>query len=199
MKFSTLSMLGLAVATVGLLAYSDAAPASGDRKSHFERPKSTANVGTIGNTAGKPAGKAQAATPWAGKGGIRLPDLVHIQPYPSGVLEGAPSSGHCGPNNGGGAAKSVLIRVRNDGSAEAGVFRVKVVFTVSGKSFETSYGPMAPGPATWWTSFPIPADAWSSGVAPFQLQLDSKDEVEEGGARGERNNFLSGYCVAPAG
>ncbi len=186
MKFSTLSMLGLAVATVGLLAYSDAAPAAGGAKTKFERTKST-------------AGKAQAATPGAGQGGTRLPDLVHLQPYPNGVPKGAPSSGHCGPNNGGGAAKAVFVKVRNDGSAEAGVFRVKVVFTVSGKTFETSYGPMAAGPATWSTGFPIPADAWSSGMAPFQIQLDSKDEVEEGGARGERNNVVSSYCVAPAG
>ena len=199
MKFSTLSMLGLAVATAGLLAYSDAAPAAGGAKMKFERTKPHVNIGTIGATAGQPAGKAQATTPGAGRGGTRLPDLVHVQPYPNGVPQGAPSSGHCGPNNGGGAAKLVVFKVRNDGSAEAGVFRVKVTFTASGNSFETSYGPMAAGPATWSHSFPIPADAWSSGTAPFTVLLDSRNEVEEGGVRGEKNNLASSFCVAPAG
>ena len=191
MKFSTLSMLGLAVATTGLLAYSDAATAAGGAKTTFERNKPHVNVGTS-----RSGGQVQPGGIGTGSPINRShPELVFKQPYPVGPLPGAPMSGYCGPNQGGGVAKTVVVPVRNNGNKSVDHFMVKVSF--AGHTHSKAYGPLSPG-ATDTDSFVIPNGAWNSGTASFSIEIDSTHKVNEG-LSGEKNNVVNSYCVAPAG
>ncbi|CAN0453978.1 unnamed protein product, partial [Ectocarpus fasciculatus] len=120
------------------------------------------------------------------------------QPYPNGPLVGAPMSGYCGSNQGGGVAKSVVIAVKNNGNETAGHFMVKVDFLDYPGTSARAYGPINPGPSADLDSFVIPQQAWKNGVARFTVEIDSNKEIDEG-LSGEEKNYMEGYCVAADG
>lgn len=192
MKIKILTVVALAAIAAGALSLSEPAVAA---KEKFQRSKST----TPGAAVGQPAGKKQPLGP---KGGRQIKrsnmDLVFKQPYPNGPLVGAPMSGYCGSNQGGGVAKSVVVAVKNNGSETVGHFMVKVTFVDAYTSLSRAYGPINPGPAADIDSWTIPNSAWKHGMARFTVEIDSDKQISEGVA-GEANNYMEGYCVAPAG
>ncbi len=202
MTFSKLSMLGLAVATMGLLAYSDAAPAAGGAKTTFDRVKIDAGSPRLSSMQGdnRRPGLQQG-------GGARqhqgdYPNLRLKLPNPYGPLPGAPNSGFCGSSQGGGAAKYVTVHVVNKGTAPAGMFKVRVTFTDApayAKTVEKDFGPFPVGPTADLAGFPIPNSAWNNGMARFVIQIDPYMQIDEGGKAGKKDNSAESYCVAAAG
>ena len=125
-------------------------------------------------------------------------DLVPLAPNPVGPLPGAPNSGFCGSNLGGGVAKHVLTSVKNNGNTAGGNFHNKVIFPhadPADRVQEDSYTDGGPGFTPAKVFFVIPASAWKNGKASFMFIVDSKKAV---GESSELNNIYSGYCVEPA-
>ncbi|HIC80655.1 MAG TPA: hypothetical protein EYP07_06775 [Kiloniellaceae bacterium] len=202
MKFNTLSMLGLAVATVGLLAYSDAAPAAGGGTERFDRTKPHTSISVQGVRKGQPQRPGLQQGGGAQQHQGDYPNLRLRLPNPYGPLPGAPNSGFCGSSQGGGAAKYVTVHVVNKGTAPAGMFKVRVTFTdapAHAKTVEKDFGPFPVGPTADLAGFPIPNSAWSNGMARFVIQIDPYMQIDEGGKAGKKDNTKESYCVAAAG
>jgi outer membrane lipoprotein SlyB len=183
-------LTALSATTVIIPVSSDAA---GGAKTKFERNKPHVNVGTIGHHRGtkfRPGSKNLAAKKYV--------DLVPLAPNPVGPLPGAPNSGFCGSNLGGGAAKHVLTSVKNNGNTAGGTFHNKVIFPQADPADrvqEDSYTDAGQGFNPAKVFFVIPASAWKNGKASFMFIVDSKKAV---GESSELNNIYSGHCVEPA-
>jgi hypothetical protein len=132
-----------------------------------------------------------------GIGGLKgagAPDLIIVPRYAG--HSGMPTTGFCGPWNGG--DQSVRFYVRNVGAAQAPASDVYVGF--GGSLTETVAVPaLGPGQQTA-RSVEIPLAAWGPsqmhGVASFLIAADHNDEVPEDDVT---NNYGEGSCVGPAG
>ena len=99
-------LTALSAVTVIIPASSDAA---GGAKMKFERNKPHVNVAT------RPTHQMKILKPKRGVKDLspnKYVDLVPLAPNPVGPLPGAPNSGFCGSNLGGGVAKHVLTSVK---------------------------------------------------------------------------------------
>ncbi len=125
-------------------------------------------------------------------------DLTPLAKFPVGSLPGAPNSGFCGSNQGGGVAKYVLVGVKNNGTKPGGAFINRVTFPdakPSERVQEDPYQDSGPGFGTAFIGFKIPASAWKNGKAKYVIKVDAKLDVKE---TNEGNNIATGYCVEPA-
>ncbi|GJL86130.1 MAG: hypothetical protein DHS20C02_19050 [Micavibrio sp.] len=201
MKTRTLSMIAAASLLMGGVLLADTADAA---KAQFERTKPHVNVAPTPTDPTNPTGTIQKrghTPPPTGPGGLsgaKTIDLEPLAPNPVGPLPGAPNSGFCGSNQGGGVAKVILTSVKNNGNAAGGNFHNKVIFPdadPADKVQEDSYTDGGPGFTPAKVFFNIPASAWKNGKASFMFIVDSKSEVNE---TNELNNIFSGHCVEPA-
>jgi hypothetical protein len=132
-----------------------------------------------------------------GKGvlkGAGSPDLVIVPRYAG--QSGMPTTGFCGPWNGG--HQSIRFYVRNVGSAQAPASDVYVSF---GGSLTDIVAVPVLGPGQQSArSVEIPLAAWwpsqIHGVASFLIAADHNDDVPEADVT---NNYGQGSCVGPAG
>ena len=183
-KIINLTLLAVVAATSLINTHSASA-----QKALFERKKIT--LGTPYQTAGGVISPKQN------------PDLIVKRLYPGGKPPGAPRSAFCGDNQGGGAAKTVIFGAQNKGRGAAGPFMVRVTFPDAKKlkrvqEVKVGHLPSAGSSgSTTVRQFTIPASAWKSGVAKFEMRVDPYNKVKEG-KTGETNNIRTGFCVAPA-
>jgi hypothetical protein len=192
MIMGTAILTALAVAAIIIPSSSDAAAGA---KEKFDRNKPHVNVVV------RPTHKMKI---FKHKRGVKdlapnkYVDLVPLAPNPVGPLPGAPNSGFCGSNLGGGVAKHVLTSVKNNGNTAGGTFHNKVIFPhadPADRVQEDSYTDSNPGFNPAKVFFVIPASAWKNGKASFMFIVDSKKAV---GESSELNNIYSGHCVEPA-
>jgi hypothetical protein len=126
--------------------------------------------------------------------GTGTPDLIILPRYAGN--NDMPSTGYCGPWNGGN--QSVRFYVRNVGSAQAPASDVYVFF--GGNLIEMVAVPaLGPGQQSS-RSVAIPLAAWGPsqihGSANFLIAADHNDEVPEDDVT---NNYGQGSCLGPAG
>lgn len=202
MKINGLNALALAAASVAALTLS--AAAATDARERFEHSVPTAKMEPQAAERAVPNGESRTASPATvaqNKPSVgRYADLVHVQPYAGVPATGVPKSGNCGPDNDGdGRSDSVVIKVRNDGTAASGVFYTKIIFPDAGVELQMSSAGLE-GPTTSGSTKKIPAAAWVAGKARFEIIIDFTNNVYEGppSRKGESNNRLKGYCVAEA-
>ena len=200
--------LTLALAAICLIGTAYTGNAAEAAKAQFERTKPHMSVAPKPTDPTPPtAGTIQKRTqtpPPTGPGGLAAKewtDLEPLAPNPVGPLPGAPNSGFCGSNQGGGVAKVILTSVKNNGTKPGGNFHNKVIFPNADpadplQTQEDSYTDGGPGFTPAKIFFNIPASAWKNGKASFMFIVDSKSEVNE---NNELNNIYSGHCVEPAG
>ncbi len=190
----TKALTTVAVATMALTMAGATAHAAGGAKTTFERSKPHVNVA---QTQQKQRKMGRHVTP----GGLTTKPFVDLEPkakYPVGALPGAPMSGFCGTNQGGGVAKYVTVGVKNNGTKPGGAFINRVTFPdalPAERVQEDPYQDSGPGFGTAYIGFKIPASAWKNGKAKFVIKVDSKLDVKE---TKENNNIATGYCVEPA-
>ena len=130
--------------------------------------------------------------------GHKFADLAPLAKYPVGSLPGAPMSGFCGTNQGGGVAKYIVVGVKNNGEKPGGAFFNRITFPnalPAERVQEDPYHDSGPGFGTAYVGFKIPASAWKNGKAKYVIKVDSKLDVKESN---EGNNIATGYCVEPA-
>ena len=182
-------LLGAAAFSILIAGSAATASAASPSKERLETSKPTGGVKVNPTHTKRPSNLAPAP----------FTDLVPLAPNPVGSLPGAPNSGFCGTNQGGGVAKVVLTSVKNNGTKAGGNFHNKVIFTDAAPAdrvHEDPYTDAGPGFTPAKIFFNIPASAWKNGKAKFTFIVDSRKKVSE---TNENNNKVSSYCVAPAG
>ncbi|MEP3246510.1 MAG: hypothetical protein ABJN40_16070 [Sneathiella sp.] len=194
MMNQTLTSVAALTAAILIAGTAGTAIAAGGAKTTFERSKPHVNV-----LQAQP--EQRKATRHKTPGGLTAKPFVDLEPkakYPVGALPGAPMSGFCGPNQGGGVAKYVTVGVKNNGTKPGGTFINRVTFPdalPAERVQEDPYQNSGPGFGTAYIGFKIPASAWKNGKAKFVIKVDAKLDVKE---TKENNNIATGYCVEPA-
>ncbi len=182
-------MLGVAAFSILIAGSASMANASSSSKERLENSRPSGGT-KVNPTHTKRPGKFAPAP---------FTDLAPLAPNPVGPLPGAPNSGFCGTNQGGGVAKVVLTSVKNNGTKAGGNFHNKVIFldaAPADRVHEDPYTDAGPGFTPAKVFFNIPASAWKNGKARFTFIVDSRKKVSE---TNENNNKVTSYCVEPAG